>query len=511
MGIQGKKLTLKAYSIEVIDSIRNNAGKQLPEILQRLQQYDGSESVQIQKELIGFIETYTNRREFTVEEMHARIDKHCRVFAKYKYHEIRARAKVLLASHYHQTHKYISESFKALTEAELIVQRHLGPDNFILCEALFVRGGVYYSLGEMEKSTEALLSSQSLKGFINASYAHQYKSHINISRNYIYLHDYKSAKKHLELAAISWEYYGNIYDKGGLYMRKSDMLRHEGNWEESLKILIEGLNFYQEHDIKLRIAEFHKELGEFYSRTDNPLRSFTNSMNSFEEALKLSKELEILRLEAAIINSMWKVCKSFEEWKLCSQYLIEYNDVFEKIHQDEVDIYIKKIESIVLEEKKQLTSEGKPTFTKALVDEVVQLREEIEILKQKNMSLEKIMLEVESLIDHNAIGNKNGANFVDQLHRMVARRKANTPDLTAYLAECDKSYPELASILIEKIPSITSMEMKVAKLIRLDLSTQSIANICGVTVKSIESHRMKLRKKAQLTPEQSLSAFVLAL
>ena len=55
------------------------------------------------------------------------------------------------------------------------------------------------------------------------------------------------------------------------------------------------------------------------------------------------------------------------------------------------------------------------------------------------------------------------------------------------------------------------MEMKVAKLIRLDLSTQSIANICGVTVKSIESHRMKLRKKAQLTPEQSLSAFVLAL
>lgn len=508
---KSKYMSLKTLSQDIVKVIQGDQSSDMSRIEMQIREYAGSGSSQIQSELIEFIQTYINRRELSAVEMHERIEKHCKVFAKYKYHEIRARAKVLLASHYHQTHKYISESFKALTEAELIVQRHLGPDNFILCEALFVRGGVYYSLGEMEKSTEALLSSQSLKGFINASYAHQYKSHINISRNYIYLHDYKSAKKHLELAAISWEHYGNIYDKGGLYMRKSDMLRHEGNWEESLKILIEGLNFYQEHDIKLRIAEFHKELGEFHSRTDNPLRSFTNSMNSFEEALKLSKELEILRLEAAIINSMWKVCKSFEEWKLCSQYLIEYNDVFEKIHQDEVDIYIKKIESIVLEEKKQLTSEGKPTFTKALVDEVVQLREEIEILKQKNMSLEKIMLEVESLIDHNAIGNKNGANFVDQLHRIVARRKGNAPDLTAYLAECDKSYPELASILIEKIPSITSMEMKVAKLIRLDLSTQSIANICGVTVKSIESHRMKLRKKAQLTPEQSLSAFVLAL
>jgi DNA-binding CsgD family transcriptional regulator len=371
-----------------------------------------------------------------------------------------------------------------------------------------VRGGVYYSLGEMEKSTEALLSSQSLKGFINASHAHQYKSHINISRNYIYLNDYKSAKKHLDLAAKSWEHYGNVYDKGGLYVRKSDMLRHEENWEESLKILIEGLNFYQEHDIKLRIAEFHKELGEFYSRTDNPLRSFTNSMNSFEEALKLSKELEILRLESAIINSMWKVCKSFEEWKLCSQYLIEYNDVFEKIHQDEVDIYIKKIESIVLEEKKQLVSEGKPTFSKALVDEVVQLREEIDTLNRKNMSLENIMLEVESLIDHNFNGNKHGANFVDQLHRMVARRKGNAPDLSAYLAECDKTFPKFASGLVERIPTITNMEMKVAKLIRLDLSSQSIAGICGVSVKSIENHRVKLRKKAELTPDQSLSVFV---
>jgi len=446
-------MTLKELSRAIVKIMQGDQNFDMQWIELRIRECTDKESPHIQSELLNFIDTYVNRREFSAEDMHARIDKHCRVFAKYKYHEIRARAKVLLASHYHQTHKYISESFKALTEAELIVQRHLGPDNLILCEALFVRGGVYYSLGEMEKSTEALLSSQSLKGFINASYAHQYKSHINISRNYIYLHDYKSAKKHLELAAISWEYYGNIYDKGGLYMRKSDMLRHEGNWEESLKILIEGLNFYQEHDIKLRIAEFHKELGEFYSRTDNPLRSFTNSMNSFEEALKLSKELEILRLEAAIINSMWKVCKSFEEWKLCSQYLIEYND----------------------------------------------------------MTLERIMLDIENLIEHNSIGDKNGANFVDQLHRMVARRKGNTPDLTAYLAECDKSYPELASILIEKIPSITSMEMKVAKLIRLDLSTQSIANICGVTVKSIESHRMKLRKKAQLTPEQSLSAFVLAL
>jgi len=503
--------SLKKLSLDIVQIIQGEQSTDMNMVESQLREYTGSGSSLIRNELLDFIQTYINRREFSAEEMHDRIEKHCKVFARYKFHEIRARAKVLLASHFHQTHRHYPECFKALTEAELIVQKYLGNDNLILCEVLFVKGGVYYSFGEFEKSTEALQLSQSLKAFANASHAHQYKSHINISRNFIFLHDYIRARKHLDLAASSWEHYGNIYDKGGLYMRKADMLRHEGNWEESLKILLEGLEFYQEHRIPLRIAEFHKEIGEFYSRNDNPLRSFANAMNSFENALKLSKEIQILRLEAAIINSMWKICKSFEEWKLCSDYLIAYNDVLDKIHDDEVDIYIKKIESLVLEEKKQLMSEGKPTFSKAIVDEVVQLREEIERVKKRNMSLEKIMLEIETYIENSSMVNKNGVSFVEQLHQLVTKRKGNTPNLSAFLAECDASFPEFASRLVEKIPSITNMEMKVAKLIRLDLSTQSIANICGVTTKSIESHRMKMRKKAGLQPEQSLSTFMVAL
>jgi DNA-binding CsgD family transcriptional regulator len=61
------------------------------------------------------------------------------------------------------------------------------------------------------------------------------------------------------------------------------------------------------------------------------------------------------------------------------------------------------------------------------------------------------------------------------------------------------------------LPTITSMELKVAKLIRLGFSTTTISMICGVTVKSIENHRTRLRKKANLKPDQSLSAFLHAI
>lgn len=504
-------MTLKELSREIVRIMQGDQSFDMQWIEMRIREYADKESPHIQNELLNFIDTYVNRREFSAEDMHARIEKHCKVFAKYKYHEIRARAKVLLASHYHHLHQYIPECLNALTEAELIVQKHLGTDTLIQCEALFVKGGVYYSLGEIEKSTEALLSSQSIKGFNNASHAHQYKSHINVSRNFTYLNDFKRAKKHLELAERSWEHYGGIYDKGGLYMRKSDMLRSCNDWNGSLEVLVEGLDFYKQTTFPLRIAEFYKELGEFYWREGNPLKSFEMSMEYFDQALNMSRDLKIPRLESAILNSMWKACRSFEKWRECAEYSILHNQSEAYTHEEELTVYIKKLEQIALEEKQRLLKEGKPTFSNTLIDEVVQLREENEIVKQKIFVLQKKMIDIQAVID-NALqsGNRNGT-YLEQIHQMVTKARADVPTLHQSLSECDKVHPHFSGSLLNVIPTISGMEMKVAKLIRLGLSTQSIALTCAVTTKSIENHRMNLRRKAMLHKGQSLSAFLTSL
>ena len=504
-------MTLKELSREIVKILQGGQNYDMQWIELRIRECAGKESPLIQRELLNFIETYVNRRDFSAEDMHARIDKHCRVFAKYKYHEIRARAKVLLASHYHQTHKYIPECLNALTEAELIVQKHLGTDNLIQCEALFVKGGVYYSLGEIEKSTEALLASQSLKGFINASHAHQYKSHINVSRNFIYLNDSKSAKKHLELAERSWEHYGVVYDKGGLYMRKSDMLRSSNDWNGSLEVLVEGLDFYKQTTFPLRIAEFYKELGEFYWREGNPLKSFEMSMEYFDQALNMSRDLKIPRLESAILNSMWKACRAFERWKECAEYSIMHNKAEAYAHEVEMDIYIKKIEQTALEEKQRLMKQGKPTFSKTLIDEVVQLREENESGRQKLFVLQQKMIDIQKLIENGMNSGGRNGNYLEYLHQMITQVVGDIPTLHQSLLECDKLHPHFSGELMKITPTISGMEMKVAKLIRLGLSTQSIALTCGVTIKSIENHRMKLRKKIMLKQGQSLSAFLTSL
>jgi DNA-binding CsgD family transcriptional regulator len=65
--------------------------------------------------------------------------------------------------------------------------------------------------------------------------------------------------------------------------------------------------------------------------------------------------------------------------------------------------------------------------------------------------------------------------------------------------------------IVKSHPNITSMELKISKLIKQGLTTQSIARIFNVTVKSIENHRMNLRKKANLKSKQSLSAYILSI
>jgi DNA-binding CsgD family transcriptional regulator len=241
---------------------------------------------------------------------------------------------------------------------------------------------------------------------------------------------------------------------------------------------------------------------------ENPKKDFMSATQSFEEALKISRELSIARLEAAILMNLWQTALHFQEWKICAERLIEHGEILEKINQEEISIHIKKLEQFEKEEQIKLMSEGKPTYNKAILEEVVKLREDNEELKKKNNQYQKIFVELDSVIER--ISNSNTIRFsmIQELAKISNKNKRNISTLDAYLSDCEEMHPAFSRTLVQLLPSITPMEMKVAKLIRIGLNTQSIANVCGVTVKSIENHRIKLRKKCNLKPEQSLSTFM---
>lgn len=505
-----KTNTLKVLSAQIIESIRNDQGKNLPGVISEIKvSTDGNQ--QLRDTMIEFAETYLQRKSFSIDDMKNRIEGQCAVFTKHKYYELKARAKLLLGSHYLATFKHFAECLQELIAVELIAQKHLGTNHMILCEALFTKGSVYFFQGDLESSSRVIEQAQSLKSFSQATHELQFKSHINLARNYAMMNNVEHLKKHITLAEKSWVFYQGVYDKAALFARKSDLLKFENDWAGSYAILNEGLEFYKPTQFTLRTAEFYKEIGVLLSTEKNPNRDFKTSMYSFEQALNLSRELKIERMEAAILQDMWGAAYSFQEWKICSEKLIEHKEIMDRINQEELNVHIKKLEQYEHEEKLKLMSEGKPSFNKGMINEVLQLRKETEELRQKNMHNQHILSNLDALIERISNSNKIGQGTLQELSRISEKGKRDISSLDAKLIECEDAYPHFSAALVKIIPSITPMEMKVAKLMRIGLNTQSIATVCGVTNKSIETHRMNLRKKIDLDHHQSLSAFIMTI
>lgn len=499
-------LRYKEIASEIVYDINEHQGTNLHLIAEKIHQETSSAYPKLRGALLGFIETYIQRRTFSADDLKERIDSYCKVFAKHRLHEIRGRATFLLAAYYKHTYQHYPECLEYFNKVELIAQKHLGPNSLLMCLTLFEKGGVYFFQGDIKKSTEMMIQAQSMNVFSKAPSSLRYMSNINLSRNYILMNDAEKAKKHLEVAEIAWEDFRGIHDKAPLFIRKSDMFRIGNDWEKALELLEEALEFYKGTEYKLRIAEIYNEIGQFYHRPENPIKNFDEAMSAYNQALILAEELNILRLQAAIYNNMWVACKYFEEWKSCAEYMILHSKVNEQVHQEEIDVYIKKLEHIALLEKQKMVQQGKPSFSDAIIDEVVDLRRVNEQLKKRNGELKKIMTDIELLIEKKS-HNGNGA-FFEQLYNSILKGKGDQLSLESYVMECDKTYPEFANSLMNLIPSITAMEMKVAKLIRMGLSSQAMSTLCGVTVKSIENHRIRLRKKCKLNPEQSLSSYL---
>jgi DNA-binding CsgD family transcriptional regulator len=185
--------------------------------------------------------------------------------------------------------------------------------------------------------------------------------------------------------------------------------------------------------------------------------------------------------------------------------------VEENMHRDEIDIYIKKLEHLAMVEKQKMMQQGKPTYSESIIDEVMSLRKENELLRYKNSELHRVMTDIELLIEKKPNNGNGKAVFLDQLNEIVQKGKSNQPAIESYLMECENSHPEFSRAILTVLPNITAMELKIAKLIKLGLTSQTIATLCGITVKSIENHRMRLRKKCRLKAKESLSSYIISI
>jgi AraC family transcriptional regulator, chitin signaling transcriptional activator len=69
-------------------------------------------------------------------------------------------------------------------------------------------------------------------------------------------------------------------------------------------------------------------------------------------------------------------------------------------------------------------------------------------------------------------------------------------------------HPDFKVKLLEKYPKLTKQELKMCLLARLGIKTSEMARLLSLSERTVDSHRLNLRKKVGLKKDQSLTKFL---
>ncbi|WP_264521661.1 hypothetical protein [Flavobacterium sp. N1994] len=141
-----------------------------------------------------------------------------------------------------------------------------------------------------------------------------------------------------------------------------------------------------------------------------------------------------------------------------------------------------------------------------------QFQNDIEYKESQLSAITIQMLEKNELLDEiKTILNKKEATSEAEIKKLVNKytmQDNNWKDFDNYFESVNKNF---YTRLKQKYPDISSNDLKICALIKLNLSIKEMAAILNISPDSVKTARHRLRKKLQLSTEENLTDFILSI
>ena len=106
---------------------------------------------------------------------------------------------------------------------------------------------------------------------------------------------------------------------------------------------------------------------------------------------------------------------------------------------------------------------------------------------------------------------KEQNKLIDQLSRTIKQHVNIDRDWEDFKRFFEEVHIDFHKKLQEKHPDLSSNDLKICTLTRLNLNTKETASILGISPESAKTARYRLRKKLHLEPEDELLTYFLQL
>ncbi len=152
-------------------------------------------------------------------------------------------------------------------------------------------------------------------------------------------------------------------------------------------------------------------------------------------------------------------------------------------------------DKIILEKEKQRV-EGELSNARIL------LREYVNSIVEKTNLLEQVNFEMEEL--RNLKSKELDEKRVDQIEKLQKLTILTEADWDKFKELFEKVHQGFFIRLKEKMPDITQAEMRLVSLAKLNLDSKQMAKILGVSLNTLRTSRYRLRKKFDLSEDDSI-------
>jgi DNA-binding CsgD family transcriptional regulator len=101
--------------------------------------------------------------------------------------------------------------------------------------------------------------------------------------------------------------------------------------------------------------------------------------------------------------------------------------------------------------------------------------------------------------------------YYDTLVQKIDDNMSSQDDWKVFEANFERAHEQFMKTLQDKYDDLTPSDLRLCAFLRMNLSSKEIAPLLGISVRGVENHRYRLRKKFNLDADSNLTEFILRL
>lgn len=361
---------------------------------------------------------------------------------------------------------------------------------------------------------------------------------------YWYLADYNNALKYYEISYAMAKKMSRESNIGAALNNIGAVYAKQGNHRKALEMYYDGHEITEKVGSKSNLITSFQSIGESHYE----LKNYNEAIKNYNEGIVLGEEINALD----DLNYIYK--SRSETYEKMGNYALALNDhkkhqiisdsIFNKTSNDKIEELKTKYETekkeneiIILKGKEKVSKSHRQLLYFALISlfilasllyygirqklkrsKLIRQTLDIELnykkkeltthalhIAKKNETLENIKNKIEEL---KSTDYKNGYRHLLQTINFDLQDDNNWGNFKKYFDEVHKDFNGNVK---NKFPEVTSNELRLMSLLKMNLTSKEIANILNISHEGIKKARYRLRKKLNMTTDDSLQDLVMNL